>query len=46
MVIMLLGKGADFNAQGRQYSNALQAALFEGYEKVVRLLLSYNAAVN
>ncbi len=43
---MLLGKGADFNAQGGQYGNALQAASFEGHEKVVRLLLSYDAAVN
>lgn len=37
---MLLDNGADVNAQGGRYDNALQAALSEGYEKVVRLLLA------
>ena len=43
---MLLDKGADVNAQGGFYGNALQAASYEGQEKVVRLLLSHNTAVN
>ncbi|KAL7922806.1 hypothetical protein ACQKWADRAFT_312700 [Trichoderma austrokoningii] len=34
----LIGKGADVNAQGGEYGNALQAAAFRGHEEIVRLL--------
>jgi ankyrin repeat protein len=43
---MLLNKGADVNAQGRQYGNALHAALERGYEQVVKMLLNKSADVN
>jgi ankyrin repeat protein len=43
VVEMLLDKGADLNAQGEVYGNALLAALVEGHEAVVNLLLQdYN----
>ncbi len=35
---LLLDKGANINAQGGHYGNALQAASDEGYEAVVRQL--------
>ena len=37
---MLLERGADFNAQGGEYSNALQAASIGGYKKVVKMLIA------
>ena len=43
---LLLEKGADINAQGGQYVNALQAALFHGHEVIVKLLLEKGADVN
>jgi hypothetical protein len=43
MVELLLGKGADVNAQGGFYGNALQAASVTGHEKVVELLLGKGA---
>jgi len=43
---LLLEKGADVNAQGGEYGNALQAALVEGHVAVVRLLLEKGADVN
>ena len=43
MVQMLLDKGAKVNAQGGDYNNALQAALYEGHEKVVHMLLDNGA---
>ncbi|KAJ5625207.1 hypothetical protein N7510_001516 [Penicillium lagena] len=43
---LLLEKGADVNAQGGRYGNALQAASFGGYERIVRLLLEKGAGVN
>ena len=46
MVELLLSKGADVNAQGGEYGNALQAASDGGHEKVVELLLSKGADVN
>ena len=45
IVRMLLDKGADINAQGGYYGNALQAALVYGYDQVVRILLD-NGAVD
>ena len=35
--------GVDVNAQGGVYGNALQAALAEGHDRIVELLLSKNA---
>ncbi|KAH6986709.1 hypothetical protein EDB80DRAFT_590283, partial [Ilyonectria destructans] len=43
---ILLNKGANINAQGGRYGNALQAALHKGYELVVKLLLDKGADVN
>jgi ankyrin repeat protein len=43
VVKILLNKGADVNAQGREYGNALQAALSRGYEQVVKILLNAGA---
>jgi hypothetical protein len=37
-VQILLDRGADVNAQGAHYGNALQAALIEGYDKIVQML--------
>jgi ankyrin repeat protein len=36
---MLLGAGAEVNAQGGEYGTALQAASRGGHEKVVQMLL-------
>jgi hypothetical protein len=36
---MLLGKGADANAESRHYGNALQAASAGYYDQTVQLLL-------
>src|SRR5256885_12669612 len=38
--------GADVNAQGGDYGNALHAASYRGHEKVVELLLDAGADVN
>ena len=46
IVELLLGKGADVNAQGGHYGNALQAASSRGYDKTVKLLLDKGADVN
>ncbi|CAN9191527.1 unnamed protein product [Alternaria alternata] len=43
---MLLDKGADVNAQGGHYGNALQAASAGGHEAMVMLLLDKGADVN
>jgi len=43
---LLLDEGANVNAQGGRYSNALQAASFRGHEAVVRLLVDKGANVN
>jgi ankyrin repeat protein len=45
-VTLLLEKGADVNAQGGYYGNALQAAANGGHESVVTLLLENGADVN
>jgi ankyrin repeat protein len=38
VVSLLVDKGADVNAQGGAYGNALQTASYGGHEAVVRLL--------
>jgi hypothetical protein len=40
---MLLDKGAEVNAHGGQYGNALQAASAGGHEQVVKMLLNAGA---
>jgi ankyrin repeat protein len=43
---MLLDKGAEVNAQGGEYGNALQAASRRGHETVVQMLLDKDDEVN
>ena len=45
-VKLLLDKGADPNAQGGYYGNAIQAASSRGHEQVVKLLLDKGADPN
>jgi hypothetical protein len=42
----ILDKGADVNAQGGEYGNALQAASYQGHNQVVQILLAKGADVN
>ncbi|CAG8263195.1 unnamed protein product [Penicillium salamii] len=42
----LIGKGADVNARGGEYGNALQAASLEGHQEIVKLLLDKGADIN
>jgi hypothetical protein len=46
VVELLLGKGADVNAQDDYYGNALQAASSNGHTAIVKLLLGKGADVN
>jgi hypothetical protein len=46
VVQLLLNEGADVNAQGGWYGNALQAASAEGHRQVVNMLLNRGADVN
>ena len=46
VVRMLLDKGADVNAQGGLYSNALQAASYRGHDRIVQILLDKGADIN
>ena len=46
IVQLLLDRGADVNAQGRLYGNALQAASERGHDKIVQMLLDRGADVN
>ncbi|CAL8575827.1 hypothetical protein XPA_001728 [Xanthoria parietina] len=46
VVQMLLDNGADVNAQGGSYTNALQAASAGGHDQVVQMLLDNGADVN
>ena len=43
---MLLDRGADVNAQGGMYGNALQAASYWGYEKLMQMLVDRGADAN
>ncbi|KOS37751.1 hypothetical protein ACN38_g11443 [Penicillium nordicum] len=43
---MLLEQGADVNAQGGSYGNALQAACSGGHDKIAQMLLDRGADVN
>ncbi|RMZ80134.1 hypothetical protein DV736_g6675, partial [Chaetothyriales sp. CBS 134916] len=45
-VKQILSTGADINAQGGYYGNALQAASWRGHEKVVQMLIDAGADVN
>jgi hypothetical protein len=45
-VQLLLEKGADVNAQGGRYGNALQVASYRGHEAIVKLVLEKGADVN
>ncbi|KAJ5848581.1 hypothetical protein N7455_012538 [Penicillium solitum] len=46
VVAILLGAGANANAQGGEYGNALQAAAYRGSTEIVQLLLEAHADVN
>ncbi|CAI7636213.1 unnamed protein product, partial [Penicillium palitans] len=46
VVVILLGAGADVNAQGGEYGNALQAAAYGGDAEIVQMLLEAHADVN
>ncbi|KAH0534139.1 hypothetical protein FGG08_007265 [Glutinoglossum americanum] len=46
LVRLLLDRGAEVNAEGGLYGNALQAALANGHEKIAQLLLGRGADVN
>ena len=46
VVAMLIGAGADINAQRGRYGNALQAASYRGHEKVVQMLMNAGAKFN
>ena len=46
IVRVLLDAGAEVNAQGGQYGNALQAASYQGSRETVQLLLNAGADVN
>jgi serine/threonine-protein phosphatase 6 regulatory ankyrin repeat subunit B len=46
VVKLLLDKGADVNAQGGEYGNALQAAAYKGREGIVKILTKQHADVN
>jgi ankyrin repeat protein len=43
---LLLDKGANVDAQGGYYGNALQAASSRGHEQVVKLLLDKGTDIN
>tara|TARA_R110002003_G_scaffold2558_1_gene24472 strand:+ start:1917 stop:2291 length:375 start_codon:yes stop_codon:yes gene_type:complete len=46
VVVLLLDKGADVNAQGGYYGNALQAASARGDKEIATLLLDKDADIN
>ena len=46
MVRLLVEKGADVNAEGGEYSNALQAAARHSHEALVQLLVENSMNIN
>ena len=46
LIRLLLDQGADVNAQGGEFGNALQAASYRGHGQVVQMLLDKGANVN
>ncbi|KAJ5703720.1 hypothetical protein N7493_010858 [Penicillium malachiteum] len=46
IIVILLGAGANVNAQGGHYGNALQAAAYNGSAETVKILLDAQADVN
>jgi ankyrin repeat protein len=46
VALLVFEDGADINAQGGVYGNALQAASFKGHNKTVKLLLAHGADIN
>jgi ankyrin repeat protein len=42
---ILLSRGANVNAQGREHGDVLQAASYQGHEKIVDLLLNKGNAL-
>ncbi|KAJ5216887.1 hypothetical protein N7468_009895 [Penicillium chermesinum] len=46
VVNLLLKSGAEINAQGGEYGNALQAASLRGHDKIVQLLLERGPEIN
>jgi hypothetical protein len=46
IVVLLLDKGANVNAQGGYYSYALQAASYSGHKEITTLLLDRGADIN
>jgi ankyrin repeat protein len=46
ITVMLAEGGADVNAQGGDYGNALQAASFKGHAEIVQQLLWHGADIN
>lgn len=43
---MLMDAGAEVNAQGGYFGNALQGASYRGHEKVIRILVNAGAKIN
>ena len=43
---LLIEKGADVNAQGKYYGNALEAALIKCHEAIATLLIEKGADIN
>lgn len=46
VTILLLDKGADVNAQGSVFGNALQAASQGGHQEIIALLLNKSVDIN
>ncbi|KAF8239490.1 hypothetical protein L208DRAFT_1237287, partial [Tricholoma matsutake] len=46
IVKLLIEKGANVNAQGGFFGNALQAAAYNGNQEIVKLLIEEGANVN